>query len=237
MKPEIRQAGAILIALAVIALLAALLAAVALAAAPGVGTPVAVIAGPNTGSPVRPILLDGRGSNGTAFTWLASPADSGRGLVAFDGGKRAAFSAAIPGKYMVLLVVDQTAYTGHAIVISEDPQPNPFPDPIPPPLKVASVVVVEETAQRTPEQFAVMSAPPWRTYLADSGIKLRFADQDVTDETGALPADLKPAIERAKQDGLPRVVFLDAGGSVVASEALPNSGAEMLKLVTVYGGM
>ena len=115
------------------AALAALFTAAWVVAAPAqIVAPTAVITGADRGVPIRPILLDGRTSTGATFHWLVSPASAGKYLVAFDdGGQRAAFSAAIPGKYMVVLVVDQTVIAGHAITIVEGPQPDPFPDPDP----------------------------------------------------------------------------------------------------------
>jgi len=236
MNPRIRNTGIVIIGLVVAILLAGLLTV----AFGEVATPTAVVVGPNQGETVRPILLDGRTSTGTTFDWLVAPPEAGRGLVAFDGGQRVAFSAARPGKYMVVLVVDRTVVAGHAITIVEGPQPDPFPDPAPIP-GVRKVVVILERTTQTPAQAATVQAID--QYATQKGHEFRPADPDLIDGTTNLPAPwLQPYLQAAQARGkqIP-VLIIDAApfGTVESSDAvesLPASDSEAITLIQKHGG-
>ena len=58
-----------------------------------------------------------------------------------------------------------------------------------------------------------------------------MTDDDVKDQTGSVPTDLVPSIEAARKHGLPAVVFLDAGGKVIAIESLPEDTAAMIEIL------
>lgn len=239
MNPNIRNGGIVILGLAVIIILACF-AAVVFGAEPGAGVPVAVIAGPNTGSPIRPILLDGRASNGASFDWHVSPSEAEQGLTEFDGNQRAAFSAAAPGRYMIVLVVDQTVIAGHPITISEGPQPNPFPQPDPQPGKRKVVVILERTTQ-TPAQAATVQAID--QYTANQNQEFQPADPDLIDGTTSQPAPwLQPYLQAAQARGKAYpVLIIDAApfGTVESSDAvesLPASGSEAIALIQKNGG-
>jgi len=91
--------------------------------------------------------------------------------------------------------------------------------------KVATIMVVEESTQRTIDQVAVIRDWEWRDAAKAKSIRVREVEQN------SQAPDVQPAIKAAQRMGLPAVVFLSAGGDVVAVEGLPNSAGLMLKRV------
>ena len=155
------------------------------------------------------------------------------------------------GPGTVRVIVDwnhgQNQLVSHTITIggpapnpspTPEPGPDPAPDPIPPPLPLTemTVVVVEESADRTREQAWVILDPTVRIWLKANGHKrLRTVDQ-----TNPSP-DMVPLVERAKTaqtEGVPfqpRVFILGPDGAVSFAGELPISPIGMLELVKEWG--
>jgi len=110
------------------------------------------------------------------------------------------------------------------------PNPNPDPDPPPPPPPPPPVpaelwgIVVEESAERTPQQAIVIASPVVRA-LFDKG-EFRVVDDDMEVESA-----IKPYIERAKGKLLPQFYVVDAKGTIFYEGPLPATVADMQKLV------
>jgi len=97
-----------------------------------VSSPRADIQASPTGRILKPTFLDARGSIGDKFEWTAIPPDAINGLSTFDGGKLAAFSAAKPGRYVLILSADRQAVAYHILTVGGDPLPDPPEPPEPP---------------------------------------------------------------------------------------------------------
>lgn len=113
------------------------------------------------------------------------------------------------------------------------PQPGPEPQPQPTP-GPKSVIWIEETGERTPQQAAALTDPKLRAALTTARWTLRVADVDVVDETGRPPSDLAPYLERARQAGLPWLVILENGRELYTGKAPPDLPS-LLALLRRYG--
>ena len=96
------------------------------------------------------------------------------------------------------------------------------------------MIVIEETSERTPEQFRVLASRAWRDWISDRDGLIRIVDKDIRDEMGSVPADLAAWIKAAKD--LPYVFFADGEGVTRWEGPLPASGAAMLKILEENGG-
>ena len=101
---------------------------------------------------------------------------------------------------------------------------NLTPPPPPPNQKVAWVIVVEETAERTPQTARVLGdlafwarlGVPWRVYDKDDpAVKAHQYD-----------------VAASKAGGLPALLLLSDGGDVLKAVKLPGSTADVQKEVT-----
>ena len=92
------------------------------------------------------------------------------------------------------------------------------------------LIIVEETAERTPEQARVLLDPTVRKWMEKNGHHFRTCDKDQSAE------DLQEWIHRALQAAdLPRLFAVSESGEVVFEGPLPHSPLEMLALVKKYG--
>lgn len=117
----------------------------------------------------------------------------------------------LPYRWRWLLAFAAIAITcGCDALIPPLPDVPPIVEPVPSG-KVAWVLVVEETAERTPEVAAVLLDPWWKS----SGIKFRIYDKDMPEA-----ADAVKAVGAIK---LPAVVITDKAGNVLRKGELPRT--------------
>lgn len=116
-----------------------------------------------------------------------------------------------------------------------DPEPGPNPDPQPNPRGPVSLIWIEETADRTPEQAAALTDAGLRDAIRKAGWSLRIADMDVVDEQGNAPADLAAHIAAAKRDGVPRLFAVDAAGAEVFAGKAPANKDEFAAILKRLG--
>ena len=98
------------------------------------------------------------------------------------------------------------------------------------------VVVIEETARRTPEQAAVLADAGVARYVREKGWRVRVADRDARDSRRQAPADLKPYVERARGKRLPYLFVVDAEGHARHEGPLPAGAAGLLEILKKVGG-
>ena len=113
------------------------------------------------------------------------------------------------------------------------PGPNPNPDPQPP-SGPKTVLWIEESSQRTPQQALAIANRSLREAIVAGGWTLRVVDIDVVDENGQPPSDLAPYLMAAKQAGLPRVFIFQDGREVYAGAAPPDVSS-FANLLRRYG--
>lgn len=129
------------------------------------------------------------------------------------------------------------------------PEPTPAPKPAPPPAPpkpepgpgpiasadVAWILVIEETASRTPAQGKVLTDAAFWLGLKARGIEWRHYDKDAPGLAAKHYLDYEDqAIDLASPDapptaGLPFVLFLDKTGKVIRAFKLPLSSAAIGK--------
>ncbi len=108
------------------------------------------------------------------------------------------------------------------------PGPTPDPKPTDEPLRI---VIVEESADRTPEQAAIYFDKPLREYVTSKGHTLAVWDatQPATGENAALNQAI---LDRAKGKPLPYLqVIGKTSGNVYSEGAPPKDAASMLKFI------
>lgn len=143
------------------------------------------------------------------------------------------------GEYRVLVDwnTGQDQLAEHLITVGGTPgpvpPPVPPPDPTPPPpLAEMTVIVVEETKERTAEQAWVLLDPTVRQWMATNGHHFRLLDKDLTS------ADSRPWIDRATAPpatALPHLFISDNKGAVYYDGELPIGPIQMLELVKKWG--
>jgi len=167
-----------------------------------------------------------------------------------DGEHFVDFRADKPGYYQIGLYVILDGGLDRSVVVIQvgktqpvpppdpdppPPDPDPQPDPIPPPPVVEPVVIIiEETSERTPEQFRAMAAPAWRQWVIKRDGMVRIVDKDIADEHGKTPEDLKEWIEGAK--ALPYQFFACGKGIVRWEGGFPVDDGAVLAILKKHGG-
>ena len=119
------------------------------------------------------------------------------------------------------------------VVGGGEPGPDPPPPPPPGPVKDLTILVVEESSERTAEQFKTLSYSPLLKWLETNGHRLRIVDKDVMDETSGVPPDLAPWLSRV--GALPYVFCLDDKKRILNQGGLPTTGAKLLELAKKHG--
>jgi len=116
-----------------------------------------------------------------------------------------------------------------------EPEPNPDPPPPPPPDEALwGAVIIEETGERTPEFAQTILDESLSSYLTSSGLSLRVADQDVTDERGETPEDLEPYKEAAEGEELPIIFVMGVHGAELFKGPVPSSADKLIALLKQY---
>jgi len=110
--------------------------------------------------------------------------------------------------------------------VPPEPPIPPVP-PVPPKPTELYAVVVEESSLRTPEQAIVLGSQRCRAAFRG----FRVTDQDVKNESGQPPTDLKPYLDRAKGKTLPYLMIVGADGTVWHEGTLPATVDAVLVLV------
>lgn len=120
----------------------------------------------------------------------------------------------------LVVAYEEIALGLSSLNISPKPEPpKPEPNPPEPAKSVSWVVVIEETADRTPAQAKVLADLKWWQSLETRNIKWRHYDEDSDD------AEVyKDTIRSLK---LPAVVLLSKDGQVIAKFELPSTTAEL----------
>jgi hypothetical protein len=83
---------------------------------------------------------------------------------------------------------------------------------------VQAIVVRESLTVKTDftsAQVAMLNSPKLRADAKVAGVAFLVVDPDVKDATGKTPAELTPAIERAKAKGLPRLITVGTRGGLM----------------------
>ena len=115
------------------------------------------------------------------------------------------------------------------------PDPEPQPDPQPNPRGPLSLIWIEETTDRTPEQAKAITDQSIRDALKKAGWTLRIADVDVMNENGQPPDDLAAFIAAARRDGVPRLFAIDDKGAEVFNGKAPANRDEFLAILRRLG--
>jgi len=71
-----------------------------------------------------------------------------------------------------------------------------------------------------------------RDLFAKGAFQIR--DDDVTDETGKTPADIRPYVDRARKLGLPSLFLVNKAGKVLFEGPVPKDVPATVKLVKEY---
>ncbi len=140
----------------------------------------------------------------------------------------------VPGEHRILVDWNhgQNQLAEHRITIGGvQPDPDPIPPP-PGPLAEMWMIVVEETADRTPEQARVLLDVTVRNWMRENGHHLRIIDKD--QKASDCQAWISRAIAR-EAPALPRLFVADDSGSVVFEGGLPAGPVEFLELSKKYG--
>ncbi len=142
-----------------------------------------------------------------------------------------------PGKYAVIADVnvppDQFELIIHEFTVGT-PQPNPQPDPDPNPTAVYGVIIEERSdrTQLSPQRAMIFENKSIRDLFSEGAFQVR--DDDVLNEDGQTPADIKPYIDRARTVGFPTLFLVNAQGDVLFEGILPKDVPETIKLIRKY---
>lgn len=160
------------------------------------------------------------------------------GVTGWAGEQFIWFAAQENGRHFVAVVVVRDGKPVVASVLVEvgGSTPNPDPPPPPPEEDLWGAVLIEETSQRTPQLAQVLTSTKLASYLETSGLTLRAADQDVTDEDGDTPEDLADYIETAKGEKLPVLFIMGVKGAEFYRGPVPETPAKLIALLKKHGG-
>lgn len=110
-----------------------------------------------------------------------------------------------------------------------EPEPQPDPEPLPPPLpKKLTVVLIEETADRTPALGAMLLDPKLHAWF-DAAASRRFRPFD----DDQVPNDVRKWVELAA-GRLPYLILHDETGQVLHEGKAPDTTAAFLALLNRY---
>ena len=114
--------------------------------------------------------------------------------------------------------------------------PTPSPDPPPVTARELMVLIVEETAQRTPALADLLLSEQWRAQVTALGHRWRVVDQHATESDGTparvlAPWRALPALPSGQSRVLPWVLLVDSAGFVLSEGPLPSSESALVDLV------
>jgi hypothetical protein len=114
-----------------------------------------------------------------------------------------------------------------------DPDPDPDPNPVPPPGEWTAVIV-EETADRTPDQALVINSKPLREMVKT----FRVVDPLDNGKQAAVGLDVKDYVDRAMnyRDQWPLFFLTAPDGTVVFEGALPKTVDDAKSLISKHVG-
>lgn len=115
--------------------------------------------------------------------------------------------------------------------------PGPVDPPKPPTPKEAPlwVVVVEESAKRTPQQAAMLASPALAARLKAKGHHFRIVDKDAKAPDGS-QADYAAFVQRAAGKDLPQLFLVTTDGDVRFEGRLPEPEAALIDTLGKAGG-
>jgi hypothetical protein len=116
------------------------------------------------------------------------------------------------------------------------PAPDPKPSPAPVEPGKRFILVIEETNDGGLERGKMFADRDLFARIKSQGHVWRAADKDTVDAKGQPPADLKPYLDRAKGQQLPRLFVIDPAGRVLVEEQLPSTPGAVLDLIKKAGG-
>lgn len=154
------------------------------------------------------------------------------------------FFVAPPGTYRIKLrtikgIEVQTARETITIGKADPLPPEPDPDdPAPPkPSGPLTILVVEETADRTAQRAAMFANAELRARIAEKKHTWRLVDKDVIDKmTGLPPTDVAPWIARTAKTGLPALFLFAPDGTIFYEGKLPETAPALVELLKKNGG-
>lgn len=134
-------------------------------------------------------------------------------------------STALPMLLMLLLLF---------LLVGQSPSP-----PDPPPVSTAKelmVLIVEETAQRTPARAELLLSEAWRVQVVALGHRWRLVDRNATEWDGTparvlAPWRELPALPTGQPRGLPWVLLVSSAGRVLFEGPVPSSDSGIVELV------
>ena len=114
------------------------------------------------------------------------------------------------------------------------PQP-PIPDPIVTPAKL-SIYYIEESSDNVAGRGAMFANAELAARIKAKGHRWRVADLQVTGVDGKPPADLVKYLTLAGGKPVPQVFLVDESGTIRFQGDAPVKAADLLALITKYGG-
>lgn len=144
-----------------------------------------------------------------------------------DGATLVFFRAQAPGLYTVVVIApDRTI--GWCEVPVGDVNPPPPPPP-PPPTDVVSVYWIEESNDSQNATAKVRDDKSWKDAAMKAGLRFEVGDDDKLEKT--VPA----AVKKAREVGMPAIMFLDKDAKVVSAHPAPATAAALKALVERKG--
>ncbi len=199
--------------------------------------------------PEHSLVMVQTSENGTDYAWTVLGPRGEEQVAVF--GRQAVFCGP-PGRYAILQAwttatgEKRQAFTFTTILPGDDQEESDPPVPRPPEPPVVTpgprwIVVVEETAERTPQQAAVLTNSGFRQWITTAGHDCRMIDKDVLTPTGSVPTDCAPYLDLAKGQTLPRLFIVDgcsgdSQGKVLFAGDLPATADALKTLIQQKGG-
>lgn len=134
--------------------------------------------------------------------------------------------------------LSEPALTTVVIGGATEPPVPPKPPVDPPAVAPAKLVVlvVEETAAAAATRGALFADPALAARMAAKGHRWRIADRDVVGPDGKPPADLTRFLAATAGKPFPQVFLVDEQGRTRVQTDLPTRAADLLDIITKYGG-
>ena len=172
------------------------------------------------------------------------PSRLDRVILVWDGRYHEVSITVVQGTGQLVFFVDgATPPPAPTPPVPPTPQPpTPFPPtpsvPPVPPGKLTTVVIIEESADRTPETARMLVDAKLLTWREMRKPAWHMVDKDVVDSTGKPPAKLRAYLDlAAKAKELP-CLFLDSdsdgANGVLFSGSLPSSADKLMELLNAY---